>query len=105
MPITVWNKFSEEREEIFCDICNTNQTWGRLHGVAVSETMLADIRKYYKRLIFDNNEPFYADSFKVINATVLDNEEGEVWDEVEVKILLRGVLEKRYVLLKDLYNY
>lgn len=105
MSITVWNKFSEEREEIFCDVCPGSKTWGRLNGNEVSEVILADIREYYKKFFFAKNEPFYTNAVKVLAATILEDEAGESWDEIEVKLLIHGTLEKKYLLLRNLYNY
>jgi hypothetical protein len=89
-------------------ICPENAVspaWGRMAGEEVSEAMLADIEKYYRKKFFDNNEEFYKGSFKILKATVVEDEDNLMYDEVEVKMLYCGNLERRNLRLKDLYNF
>jgi hypothetical protein len=104
MPIITIDKYN--KEEIFNYNCPPVLcSWGRMAGEEVSEAMLADIKKYYKKYFFSSNEPFYKDSVRVLKATLVEEEENLMFDEIEVKLLYGGSIERRFLRLKDLYNF
>lgn len=97
MPIITIDKYN--KEEIFNYRCPPiSYSWGRMTGVEVSEAMLADIKKYFCAF-------FYRESIKILKATLVEDEDNLMYDEVEVKLLHCGNLERRNIRLKDLYNF
>ena len=101
MPIITIDKYNKE-EEVFNYNCPpVLYSWGKMAGKEVSEAMLADIKKYF----FDSNKEFYKDSFKILGATLVEDEDNLMFDEVEVKLLYHGSIERRFLRLKDLYNF
>lgn len=71
----------------------------RMAGMQVSEKMLTDIVKYYHRYFFGDSEPFYKNSFKVLNATI-----NEQFDDIEVKMIYCNCIEKRFIKIDELYK-
>jgi hypothetical protein len=105
MSIITIDKYNKE-EEVFNYNCPpVLYSWGKMAGKEVSEAMLADIKKYYTEYFFLGNEPFYKNSVRVLKATLVEDEDNLMFDEVEVKLLYHGSIERRFLRLKDLYNF
>lgn len=71
----------------------------RMTGEQVSEAMLADVEKYFLGYFFKGSVPFYKNTFKILGATI-----NEYFDDIEVKLLYCGCIEKRFVKIDELYK-
>ena len=72
-----------------------NRKWGSMTGFQVSETVMADLEKfYYSR---------YGAPFKVLGATEIHGITPE-HDCFGVSLLYRGCIERRYVQISKLYS-